>query len=132
MAVTLPEEMPQPVDDHHVGHVVPMKILVGVFASLVFLTIVTVSASYVNFGEFNLIVALAIAVVKATLVVLFFMHLIWDRPFNAIVFVGCLIFVSIFIGFAADRHHAVSLLDGQGAGFGDAEGARAIEAGCGS
>lgn len=102
MAVTLPEEMPQPADFHHghVGHVVPMKILVGVFASLVFLTVVTVSASYMDFGEFNLIVALAIAVVKATLVVLFFMHLIWDRPFNAIVFVGCLIFVGIFIGFA--------------------------------
>jgi cytochrome c oxidase subunit 4 len=100
MAVTLPEEMPQPVDDHHVGHVVPMKILVGVFAALVFLTIATVSASYVDFGELNLVVALAIAVVKATLVVLFFMHLIWDRPFNAIVFVGCLIFVAIFIGFA--------------------------------
>ena len=32
MAVRLPEEMPQPSDAHHVGHVVPMKILVGVFS----------------------------------------------------------------------------------------------------
>jgi len=33
-------------------------------------------------------------------VVLFFMHLRWDKPFNALVFIGCLIFVSLFIGLA--------------------------------
>jgi cytochrome c oxidase subunit IV len=85
---------------HGIGHVVPLRILVGVFGALVFLTVVTVAASEVNFGEFNLIVALAIAVIKASLVVLFFMHLIWDKPFNAIVFVGCLVFVGLFISLA--------------------------------
>jgi cytochrome c oxidase subunit 4 len=85
---------------HGVGHIVPFKILFGVFAALTLLTVVTVAASLVDFGEFNLIVALAIAVVKASLVVLFFMHLIWDRPFNAIVFVGCLIFVGLFLSLA--------------------------------
>jgi len=39
-------------------------------------------------------------VVKASLVVLFFMHLRWDKPFNAIVFIGCLIFVGLFISLA--------------------------------
>jgi cytochrome c oxidase subunit IV len=41
--------------------------------------------------------------------VLFFMHLIWDRPFNAIVFVGCLIFVGLFISLAlldTTQYHA--------------------------
>jgi cytochrome c oxidase subunit 4 len=85
---------------HGVGHVVPMKVLVGVFGSLCLLTVVTVGVSYINFGEANLIVALAIAVLKASLVVLYFMHLRWDRPFNSIVFVGCLIFVALFIGLA--------------------------------
>jgi cytochrome c oxidase subunit 4 len=85
---------------HGVGHVVSLKILVNVFLALTLLTIVTVGASYVNFGEFNLIIALAIAVVKASLVVLFFMHLRWDKPFNSIVFVGCLIFVGLFISLA--------------------------------
>jgi cytochrome c oxidase subunit 4 len=116
MSVTLPEEMPQPADAHHVGHVVPLKLLVGVFLSLVVLTVITVSASYVDFGEFNLVVALAIAVVKASLVVLFFMHLIWDRPFNAIIFIGCLIFVGIFIAFAlidTSQYHASETV-GQG------------------
>ena len=105
-------ETPSPVDEHHgVGHVVPMKILVAVFSTLVALTIITYLASLVNFGEFNLIVALAIAVVKASLVVLFFMHLRWDRPFNAIVFVGCIIFVAIFLGFTlidtTQYHHVI-------------------------
>ncbi len=82
---------------HGVGHVVSMRVLATVFGSLVCLTVLTVAVSYVNFGEANLIVALAIAVLKASLVVLYFMHLRWDRPFNSIVFVGCLIFVALFI-----------------------------------
>jgi cytochrome c oxidase subunit 4 len=86
--------------DHGVGHVVSMKVLGTVFGALVLLTVITVAASYVNFGEANLIVALAIAVLKATLVVLYFMHLRWDKPFNSIVFVGCLIFVALFISLA--------------------------------
>jgi len=82
---------------HGVGHVVPLKILCAVFVALTLLTVLTVAASEVNFGEFNLVIALCIAVIKASLVVLFFMHLLWDKPFNAIVFVGCLIFVGLFI-----------------------------------
>jgi len=84
----------------HVGHVVSLKILLAVFSALTILTVITVAASEVNFGEFNLVVAMVIAVIKASLVVLFFMHLFWDRPFNAIVFVGCLIFVGLFISLA--------------------------------
>ena len=56
------------------GHVVPLKILAGVFASLALLTVVTVTVSKFDFGAYNLVIALAIAVVKASLVVLFFMH----------------------------------------------------------
>jgi cytochrome c oxidase subunit IV len=83
----------------HAGlaHVVPMKILAAVFAALVLLTIVTVAATEVDLGRFNLYVALAIAGVKASLVALYFMHLRYDRPFNAVVFLGCLLFAVIFI-----------------------------------
>jgi cytochrome c oxidase subunit 4 len=95
------ENYPKDVHDapHGVGHIVPFKYLLWVFLALCALTVITVAASEVNFGELNLIVALAIAVLKATLVVLIFMHLRWDKPFNAIVFVGCLIFVGLFISF---------------------------------
>ena len=82
-----------------VGHVMPLKILIGVFLMLTILTVITVGASYIDFGsaQINLLVAMAIAVVKASLVVLYFMHLRYDNPFNAIIFVGCLIFVTLFM-----------------------------------
>jgi cytochrome c oxidase subunit IV len=53
-----------------------LKTYVAVFAALLVLTLVTYSAAYMNFGShtLNVVVALGIAVTKATLVVLFFMH----------------------------------------------------------
>ena len=94
-------------DDHHqgVGHVVSPKILIATGGALLVLTVLTVAAAKIDFAqldlhELNIFVALAIAVVKATLVCLFFMHLRWDRPFNAFVLVGSLSLVALFIGFA--------------------------------
>ena len=54
--------------------VVPMKVYVGVFTALIVLTITTVAVSKVELGEYNFIVAMTIAIIKGTLVVLFFMH----------------------------------------------------------
>ena len=81
---TAAENRPHVIHDapHGVGHVAPFKMLLGVFIALSILTVITVAASEFDFGEMNLIVAMIIAVIKAALVVLFFMHLIWDRPFQ--------------------------------------------------
>ena len=57
------------------GHVVSLKVYFTIFFSLMFLTAVTVWASYVDLGSMNIVVALAIAIFKATLVILYFMHL---------------------------------------------------------
>jgi cytochrome c oxidase subunit IV len=84
--------------DHGLAHVVPLKLLVAVFGGLVVLTWVTVAASWVDLGAGNLWLAMAIATLKATLVALFFMHLRWDRPINAIIFLGALLFVTLFVG----------------------------------
>lgn len=54
--------------------VVPVKTYVGVFAALIALTITTVAVSKIDLGEYNFIAAMTIAVIKGTLVVLFFMH----------------------------------------------------------
>lgn len=81
-----------------VGHLVSLPILFATAAVLLIMTVVTVSVRYVDIGEFNIILALGIAVFKATLVALFFMHLRWDRPFNQLVFVGCISFVALLIG----------------------------------
>jgi cytochrome c oxidase subunit 4 len=54
--------------------VVAVKVYVGIFLALIALTITTVGVSKIDLGEFNFVAAITIAVVKATLVVLFFMH----------------------------------------------------------
>ena len=81
-----------------VGHVVPLGMLFGVLAVLLVLTVVTVAVTFVDLGPMNLVVALVIALVKASLVLLYFMHLRWDRPFNAVILISALAFVVIFIG----------------------------------
>lgn len=81
-------------------HVVPTKVLVGVWAVLVLLTWLTVSATKVNLGPLNIYIALGIAVVKSAFVALYFMHLRYDKPFHAVIFVLALLFVALFISFA--------------------------------
>ncbi|HEY1547895.1 MAG TPA: cytochrome C oxidase subunit IV family protein, partial [Kofleriaceae bacterium] len=57
-------------------------------------------ATKIDFGaNINLAVAMVIAVTKATLVVLFFMHLRYDRLFHTVVFVSALCAASLFVGF---------------------------------
>jgi len=56
------------------GHVVPVRVYLTVFATLLVLTAVTTWVAFVDLGRMNVIIMLAIAVVKATLVILFFMH----------------------------------------------------------
>jgi cytochrome c oxidase subunit 4 len=88
-------------DDHGVGHIAPTKALVGTGVALLILTAVTVwSARSLDLGEANIYIALFIATLKASLVMLFFMHLWWDRPFNAIVCVGSIAFVALFLALA--------------------------------
>jgi len=84
-------------DEHGGAHVVPLWVLMGVFVVLIALTFLTVAATWVNLGSWNLLLALAIATVKGTLVVLFFMHLWYDRPFNALVFGTALLFLALFL-----------------------------------
>ena len=80
-----------------VGHVVPLRVLVGVLATLLVMTYVTVEVSRHDFGRFNLWIALGVAVVKASLVLLFFMHLKYDKPFNAVIVIVSLAVLALFI-----------------------------------
>jgi cytochrome c oxidase subunit IV len=58
--------------EEHTEHSQGFYILIGI--GLLVLTAVTVGAAFINLGPFNPVVALLIATIKATLVVLFFMH----------------------------------------------------------
>jgi len=81
-------------------HVASVKLLVIVWIALLFGTWMTVSATYFDLGALNIWIGLAIATGKALLVALYFMHLRWDKPFNAFVFLSAFAFLAIFIGIA--------------------------------
>jgi cytochrome c oxidase subunit 4 len=86
-------------------HVVPLRLLIGVLLVLLVLTFITVAVTWRDFGALNLVIALVIATVKATLVGLYFMHLRWDRPFNAVVFVTSITLVMLFVTFSLIDSH---------------------------
>ena len=61
-------------ENEHTEHIVKPGTYMAIIISLLILTGLTVYAAYVNLGKYNIVVALAIATLKAMLVVLFFMH----------------------------------------------------------
>jgi len=68
------------------AHVIVSRTTYGaIFAALMVLTAITVGVAYLDLGVLNPVVALSIAVLKATLVVLFFMHLRWSSMLTWIV-----------------------------------------------
>ena len=87
--------------DHGLAHVATIKTLLATGMTLLFLTIVTVISSKIDFGgaSINLAIAMVIAVTKATLVILFFMHLRYDRLFHSVVFCSAILAASLFVGF---------------------------------
>jgi cytochrome c oxidase subunit IV len=85
--------------NEHAIHILPLRMYLMVGASLLALTFVTVYVSTFDFGEWNLIVAMIIAGVKATLVLFFFMHLYYDNKVYFSIFIGALLFLTIFIVF---------------------------------
>jgi cytochrome c oxidase subunit 4 len=87
-------------DDHaeaheHGGPAIYTRTLIA----LLILTGVTVGAAYINLGSGNIVIALAIATVKAILVALFFMHLRWEKPMDSLIAMAGFVFLGIFIGF---------------------------------
>ena len=78
-------------------HVVPPQVLLAVFATLLMLTLATVAATWFDFGGAALAIALGIATVKASLVALYFMHLRYDNPFYAVIFVTALLFLAVLL-----------------------------------
>lgn len=77
-------------------HISPMKSYINVFAALLVLTGVTYAVSYMDLGAASLAVAMVVAVIKASLVCMYFMHLKYDDPYHVFVFLSTVLFVAIF------------------------------------
>ena len=80
-------------------HVVPVKTYLTIFAALMIFTAITVAVAFVDLGPLNNLVMLGIAVVKATLVVLFFMHVRYSTRLIPVVAVGGFLWLLILFGF---------------------------------
>jgi cytochrome c oxidase subunit 4 len=85
------------------NHVVPPRIYIIIGGALLFLTGVTVWASFIDLGVLNPVVALFIACFKATLVVLFFMHVKYSSKLTKLtVFSGLFMFAVLIALTLAD------------------------------
>lgn len=92
--------------------VVPIKVYVGVFAALIALTITTVAVSKIELGEYNFLAAMAIALIKATLVVLFFMHVKQSSSMTRLFVVAGLFWTAILFVFTLSDYMSRSWLPG--------------------
>ena len=85
--------------DHATHFVVPIKYYLGTFGALLCLTFITVFVAQFDFGTWNIVVAMGVAIVKASLVLAFFMGLRWDKGFYFIAFISAILFMIIFFAF---------------------------------
>ncbi|MGD0425473.1 MAG: cytochrome C oxidase subunit IV family protein [Candidatus Acidiferrales bacterium] len=93
------------------AHVVAVKTYLGIFIALLVLTGLTTGAAFIDFGDLhtgipllrviplNTVVALAIAVVKMLLVILFFMHVKYSSGLTKIVVMAGFLFLAILVSF---------------------------------
>lgn len=92
-------------------HISPVMFYWGILGVLMLFTLLTYGLAFVKLGSLNLAVAVIIATAKASLVVLYFMHLRWDNPFNAVVFVSSLVFLAIFMVYTINDTGSRGMID---------------------
>ncbi len=82
---------------HTEHHLVPLKVYYTIFGLLMLGTALTVQAAFLDLGAFNTPVALAIAVTKATIVVLYFMHVKYSHKMTWIVVLGSVFWLGLLL-----------------------------------
>jgi cytochrome c oxidase subunit 4 len=80
-------------------HISPVRNYVGVFLALMVLTAITVYVAFLDLGPLNIFVALGIAVIKASLVILFFMHARYSSRLTKLVIVSAFLWLIILFAF---------------------------------
>jgi cytochrome c oxidase subunit 4 len=79
------------------SHLVPKRVYYTIFGILMLCTYLTVQIAFFDLGALNTIAAIGIAVVKATLVVLFFMHVKYSTRLTWAVVLGSLFWFAILL-----------------------------------
>jgi len=86
-------------EPNHAHQILPLRTYLGIGSTLLVLTAITVWVATIDLGTINLLVAMIIAAIKASLVALFFMHLKYDNKLYAVILLTALLFLSAFIVF---------------------------------
>jgi cytochrome c oxidase subunit 4 len=80
------------------GHVSPKSMYYTIFGALMVFTALTVGVAFIDLGILNFPVALAIAITKATLVILFFMHVSHSSKLTKLIVASSFVFLLILFG----------------------------------
>jgi cytochrome c oxidase subunit 4 len=80
------------------GHVAPKSLYYGVFLALLVGTALTVAVAFVDLGAMNNVLMLGIAMTKALLVILFFMHVRWSSRLTWLVIASGFFWLLILFG----------------------------------
>ena len=95
-------------DPNDFAHPLPIPILLAVFGALVVLTLITVGQASFDMGSYDIVIVMVIATIKASLVMAFFMHMAYDKPFNVVCFLGSFVFVALFVIFTLSDSQGTS------------------------
>lgn len=85
---------------HKEHHIIPLKTYATILGILLVMTVVTLITARMDFGAFNAWIAMAIASFKASLVLLYFMHLKYDDRLYPTVFLTSIFFLFVMYGFS--------------------------------
>jgi cytochrome c oxidase subunit 4 len=78
-------------------HILPKRVYYTIFAILMLCTYLTVQIAFFDLGPFNAVAALGIAVLKAVLVILFFMHVKYSTRLTWAVVIGSVFWFGILL-----------------------------------
>ena len=79
------------------AHILPKRVYYTIFAILMFCTYLTVQIAFFDLGALNTIAAIGIACFKATIVILFFMHVKYSSRLTWVVVLGSIFWFAILI-----------------------------------
>ena len=79
-------------------HIVSRTTYFAIFGALIVLTFLTVAVAKVDMGRWNVVAALAIAVTKATLVILYFMHIKYSKRLTQVVVTAGFLWLLLLLG----------------------------------
>ena len=94
------------------GHVAPKGLYYAVFLALIVGTALTVAAAFIDMGALNNVVMLAIASVKALLVILFFMHVRWSTRLTWVVLASGFFWLLILFGITMSDYLTRGMVEG--------------------